>query len=173
MSSETSKYRNLTLPYIVGPNVIDIGSQGDPIVPHAIQIELPESDYARYTSGKRLDGPAWRGYGQYLPFMNGTVSTVYSSHLLEDFANWTPIVREWWRVVKRGGVLIILTPDNDLWNAAVAGGQTPNCAHQHCGKPGELTEVLRRIDSSAIVVEDRLTQCFPGDYTILFVARKP
>lgn len=173
MPSETSKYRKFTLPYIVYPNVIDIGSQGDPIVPCAIQIELPEADYARYTSGKVLREAAWRGDGRYLPFLNNTVNTVYSSHLLEDFANWTPIVREWWRVVKRGGVLIILTPDNDLWNAAVAGGQTPNCAHQHCGESGELTEVLQCIDSHAIIVEDRLTRCFPGDYTILFVARKP
>jgi len=170
--TETSRYLHLTTPYVTGLNVIDIGSQGDPVVPRAIQIELPPDDYSHYTSGKTLDGPAWRGDGRMLPFKDRTVDCVYSSHLIEDFEDWRPAVVEWWRVLKLGGHLIVLTPDNDLWNAAVAAGQCPNCSHRHCGKVGELTRLIKAIDRKAAILEDRLTNCHPGDYTILFVARK-
>lgn len=171
--SETNRYRHLVLPYIGSAlNVIDIGSQGWPVVPHAIQVELPPKEFAHYTGGKVLDGPAWRGDGSQLPFKDGVVDVCYSSHLLEDFPDWRPVVAEWWRVVKPHGYLIILTPDNDLWEAAVRGGQCPNCSHRHCGKAGELTSVLLSIDPRAHILEDHLTQCHPGDYSILFVARK-
>lgn len=175
MPSETQKYRKLTTPYCPpGSNVLDIGSQGDPVVPWAIQVELPPAEYAHYTGGKVLNqAGTWRGDGRALPFRDNVLDVCYSSHLLEDFLDWTPAVAEWYRVVRHGGHLIILTPDDALWNAAIARGQTPNCSHRHCGTPGELTRVLRSIDKRATVIEDRLTQCHPGDYTILFVARKP
>ncbi len=172
--SETSLYRHLTLPHIGNAlNVLDIGSQGDPVVPHAIQVELPPAEYQHYTNGLVLDGPAWRGDGRSLPFKDGVVDACYSSHLLEDFADWTPALREWWRVLKHGGTLIVLTPENDLWDSAVRNGQCPNCAHRHCGKVGELTRTLRSFAPTATILEDRLTNCHPGDYTILFVAKKP
>ena len=171
--SETAKYRHLTTQYTQG-NGLDIGSQGDPVVPWAIQVELPAPAYAHYTSGKVLDqAGVWRGDGRVLPFKDEVCSFVYSSHLLEDFLDWTPALREWWRVLAPSGHLVVLTPEDSLWNAAVAGGQTPNCEHRHCGRVGELTTHLLAIDPRAIVLEDRLTNCHLGDYTILFVARKP
>ncbi len=175
MPSETSKYRALTTPHIPpGSNVLDVGSQGDPVVPWAIQVELPTAEYAHYTGGKTLDqAGVWRGDGRALPFRSNTLDVLYSSHLLEDFNPWFPVIAEWYRVIKPGGTLIILTPDNALWDAAIARGQTPNCAHRHCGAPGELTRTLHNVDQRALVLEDRLTRCFPGDYTILFVAKKP
>lgn len=168
--SETNKYKHLTQQYCSG-NVIDIGSQGWPVVDSAIQIELPPGDYATYTSGKVLDGPAWRGDGRNLPFKDNTVDTLYSSHLLEDFNPWNPVLKEWIRVLKPGGHLIILVPDEALWNRAVANGQPPNCAHQHCGTVGELTREVLRIHPFD-VIRDSLTNEFPGDYTILFVGKK-
>lgn len=173
MSSETAKYRHLTAPLCTG-NGLDIGSQGDPVVPCAIQVELPSAEFAHYSGGLVLDQIGlWRGDGRELPFKDNSCDFVYSSHLIEDFQDWNPALREWWRVLKPGGPLIILTPEEDLWNAAVAGGQPPNCAHRHCGRVGELSASLRAIDPHAKIMEDRLTLCHPGDYTILFAARKP
>lgn len=169
--SETGKYTHLTQPFLKG-NVVDIGSQGWPVVPWAIQVELPEKEYAHYTSGKVLDqAGVWRGDGRVLPFKDGMLDGVYSSHLLEDFNPWAPVLTEWIRVLKPGGHLVILVPEEDLWNHAVANGQPPNDAHKHCGRVGELTREVKRI-APFEVLEDRLTNCHPFDYSILFVGRK-
>lgn len=169
--SETGRYRHLTVEHCQG-NGVDVGSQGDPVVPWAIQVELPHEEYMHYTSntGMEVRG-AWRGDGRKLPFQDRTLDFVYSSHLLEDFEDWTPALRDWLRVLKQGGKLVILMPDNALWNQAIANGQPPNCAHKHCGSVGELTTAIQNL-AKVRVIEDRLTNLHPGDYTILFIAEK-
>lgn len=171
--SEVQNYRKLVLPFITGVNVIDIGSQGDPITPSAIQVELPAAEFEKYSGGSVLEqAGVWRGDGRDLPFKDGTVDTVFSSHLIEDFEDWTPALKEWDRVLKKGGNLIVLTPDDDLFNAAVAGGQTPNCAHRHCGHPGEISQTLYKAGLKYQVIQDALTKQWPGDYSILFIGTK-
>ena len=168
--SETSKYRHLTTPYCIG-NGVDLASGGDPVVPWAIQVELTEDKYAWYNSGNKPTSPIqWRGDALDLPFKSGTLDWVYSSHLLEDFADWMPTLVEWTRVLKQGAALIILIPDKKHSAEALACGQPPNCQHRHEGTVGELTAHAAGLGVE--VIEDRLTNCFDGDYSILFVARK-
>jgi len=172
MAYETEKYRHLTLPYITG-NVIDLGSGGCPVVPHAIQVELPPKEFAHYTSGSTpMVEPQWRGSALDLPFKDGVVDTVYSSHLLEDMLNWEPVLREWVRVLKSGGNLIIMVPDKELWAAALAKGQPPNCAHKHEAYPGEISQMMAMYGLPVRMVKDELTRQFEGDFNILYVGTK-
>lgn len=168
--SETDKYRHLTAPYCEGCGM-DVASQGDPVVPHAWQLDLPAQEYAWYNSNTQPRGPIQlRGFGDKLPVESGSLDFLYSSHLLEDFADWTPILAEWVRVLKPGGRLIVLIPQKELWNQAVANGQCPNCEHRHEGQVGELSTYAPALGLR--VLEDRLTNLWPGDYSILFVAEK-
>lgn len=174
--SETAKYRYLTAKYCrtsdgrsgVG---VDIGSQGDTVVPWAISYDLPQAEFDTYCSFHPPKGPIHlRGHGDKLPFDTGSLDFVYSSHLLEDYLDWNPVLDEWVRVLKPGGNLIVLVPDKELWAAAMAKGQTPNCAHRHEARVGELSTYAERLGLR--VLEDRLTEVNPGDYTILFAAQK-
>jgi SAM-dependent methyltransferase len=168
--SETSKYRHLTMKYCDGCGV-DVASQGDPVVPWAMNFDLPQAEFDHYNSNHPPRGPIQlRGHGDKLPFEDNSLDFVYSSHLLEDYPDWTPILKEWVRVIKPGGMLVILIPDRELWLAALANGQPPNDAHRHEGKVGELSTYAH--DLGLRVIEDRLTNCFLGDYSILFVATK-
>lgn len=167
---EIEKYRHLVLPWIKG-NVLDLGSGGCPVVPHAIQVELPEPEFAKYNSGNKPQvEPQWRGSAFDLPFKYESVDTVFSSHLLEDFQEWEPILSEWIRVLKPGGHLVILIPDKELWNAALRRGQPPNCAHRREGYVGELTNACRGL--GVVTVIDALTNQSPSDYSILYVGKK-
>lgn len=167
---ETEKYRHIVLPYIIG-NVLDLGSGGCPVVPRAIQVELPEEEFAKYTSGsKPMVEPQWRGNAFDLPFKDGTVDVVYSSHLLEDVSNWGPVLDEWIRVLKPGGKLIVMLPDRKRWLEALARGQPPNCAHKKESEPGELTRWCK--PRGVIAITDGLTNLSPEDYNILFVGMK-
>lgn len=150
---------------------VDIASQGDPVVPWAWQFDLPQDQFAAYCGGAPARGPIQlRGDARSLPIDSGSLDFVYSSHLLEDFWPWMPVLKEWVRVLKPGGKLIILIPDRARWLAACAAGQPPNDAHRHEGQVGELTSYADPLGLK--VIEDRFTDTQEGDYTILGVFEK-
>jgi SAM-dependent methyltransferase len=169
-SSETAKYRHLVACYCDGCGV-DIASQGDRVVPWAISFDLPAAEFAFYCSNQPAKGPIHlRGHATALPFESNSLNFVYSSHLLEDYLDWEPVLKEWVRVLQPGGKLIILVPDKVLWNEAIARGQPPNCSHKHEAYAGELSTYAARIGVK--VLYDELTKQFEGDYSILFIGLK-
>lgn len=168
-NSETSKHRDVTVPFCKG-NGVDIGSGGDPVVPWAIQIELPDDKFKWYNSGRAIDGAIYRRDGHMLPFKDETLDFVYSSHLLEDFFDWWPVLSEWVRVLKPLGMLVILVPDKQRWNDAIKRGQPPNCQHRHESYVGELSSFASRLGLT--VVKDEIAKPDTLDYTIVFVAQK-
>lgn len=171
--SETQHYRHLTVKYCQG-NGLDIASGGDPVVPTAIQVELPEAEYERYNSGQAPGHPIeWRGTCFDLPFKNDVLDYVYSSHLIEDFSRdkWRELFDEWRRVLKPGGYLIIIVPEVSRWNRAVADGQPPNGSHS-VPEPsvGDMSRISMEIGLE--IVSEKLTECHPHDYSILGIFRK-
>jgi SAM-dependent methyltransferase len=176
--SETARYRHLTEPYCKDGagrplTVLDVASQGDPVVTWAWQLDLPEAEFAHYSGGQTRKGRGIQlsGHAHKLPVDDNTLDVLYSSHFLEDTLDWRPILHEWTRVVKKGGKLIILIPDKARWNYAVLHLKQPvNCSHRHEGYPGELSTYAKEMGWK--VIEDRLTECHPHDYNILFVCEK-
>lgn len=168
--SETSKYRDITVPWLIGSGC-DIGCGNDPVLPRAICVDTDRESWDRYTSGEPYPENIHLPTGALsLPFKDASLDWVYSSHLLEDFEDWTPLLREWSRVIKPGGVMVILMPDRWLWKAAVEAGQPPNCAHRHEAIEGELTFHGLTVGLEPLI--DQRTKLFPGDYSILYVGRK-
>jgi len=168
-TSETSKYRYITVPYCTGVG-LDIGSAGDPVVPWAIQIDLPDPYCPPFS-----DSPIQiRGDGSRLSwFTHESLDFVYSSHLIEDFAEfeWPRLLREWTWVLKPGGHLIILAPEKGRWLEAVKRGQPPNDAHKHEPIAGELSDfIFREHGGKFIVIRDDCPD--DNDYGLVFIARK-
>lgn len=114
MQSETSKRRPILAPYCTGVG-LDIGYGGDPIVPTAITLDLPRPYTCVGAAPQHIAGD-----GTALPwFADQSLDYVYSSHLIEDFsyADQRRIVAEWLRVLKPGGHLVILAPDQQAYEA--------------------------------------------------------
>ena len=104
--SETSKCRNRLAPFCTGYG-LDLGFGGDPITNSAIRMDFPQpythvGDYPVQLGGK-AEELYW--------FNNSVLDYIYSSHLLEDFIDTEQVLREWLRVIKPGGKLIIFCPD--------------------------------------------------------------
>lgn len=170
--SETAKYRHLVVKYLGGCG-LDVASQGNGVVPWAFQLDLPVEEFLKYSSGNQPATPIQlRGHADNLAIIgSGSLDWLYSSHLLEDFLDWMPVLTEWVRVLKPGGHLVILVPEKRLWAAAIARGQSPNCSHRHeSDGPGELSRYAPKLGLE--VIEDRLTEVTPEDYSVLFVGRK-
>ena len=125
--SETSKCRASLAPFCIG-NGMDVGFGGDPIVPNAICMDLPEA-YAKYVDHvQHLHGDAHHLYW----FKDECLDYVYSSHVLEDFADTHAVLDEWLRVIKPNGNLVLYLPDEQTYRKHCwSQGKEPNVHHIH------------------------------------------
>lgn len=126
MNSETSCVRDLLAKYCIGDGV-DLGFGGDPIVPSAICLDMDTPYNLVGNAPQHLHGSA-----DDLPFKDGVLSYVYSSHLIEDFDYETQLVllNEWLRVLKFGGLVVICAPDEIRFRKHCSEtGQQLNLAH--------------------------------------------
>jgi predicted SAM-dependent methyltransferase len=112
LNSETSFARSRLAHYCSGYG-LDLGFGGDKIAPHAIGVDMPQP-YTRVGDDPvQLGGDARNLYW----FRDGVLDFVYSSHLLEDFEDTVEIMREWVRVLKPGGHLVLYLPDERTYRA--------------------------------------------------------
>ena len=101
MSRESSKTRQLWGPLehsVLSGKGIDIGCGDDPVLPNAMPFD-------------RAHGDA----NDILRYVQGEFDFVYSSHCLEHMVDVRAAIAQWWRLVKPGGVLFLIVPDEDLY----------------------------------------------------------
>lgn len=125
--SETSKCRARLEPYCIGYG-LDLGFGGDPINDRAIRVDLPQpyTQLGKYPVqlGGNADNLYW--------FADNSLDFIYSSHLLEDFDDTKSVLKEWMRVLKVGGRLIIYCPDEQRFRVHCKNtGQPYNPHHKH------------------------------------------
>ncbi|MEP7000831.1 MAG: methyltransferase domain-containing protein [bacterium] len=101
--NETSKTLQLLtgqeLRFLSGKG-IDIGCGPDPVRPDVRRFDVEDGDANRITAF--VDEVASFDY-------------VFSSHCLEHMSDADGAIQEWWKLVKPGGVLIVIVPDEDLY----------------------------------------------------------
>ena len=127
MSSETSKCRSSLAEYCVGDG-LDLGYGGDAINETAICVDRPRK-YCNYLNDpQHLHGDATNLHW----FKNGVFDYVFSSHLLEDFEDTETVLREWIRVVKPDGRIVLFLPDEQAYRKhCLKNNQIPNGMHKH------------------------------------------
>ena len=90
--------------YLAGPTVLEVGYKGYeggtvPIVPQAIGLDI-----------------GYPGYdGERFPFADDSFDAIYSSHCFEHIGPWKEVLRDWYRILKPGGFLIIVVPHQFLF----------------------------------------------------------
>jgi len=151
--SETSFCRERLKGYCKG-NGLDLGYGGDPIVPNAITVDVPETNYAVGAVPLNLKGDASNLFW----FKDEAMDYVYSSHLLEDFEkNKTKsVLLEWLRVLKIGGHLILYLPDEQAYRKhCKETGQEYNAAHKISDfSLNYLKDILNKFDNVVIIHEN-------------------
>jgi len=157
--SETAKCRSRLAKYCVGSGC-DLGAGNDSIVPWAITVDV-----------KADACPQVLGDAAHLDWLaDNELDFVYSSHLLEDFTDTEAVLREWLRVLRQGGLLILFGPDEQIYHRhCLNTGQLYNCAHKINNFSLEyIKTVLRKIGESEIIHQAPIVD----DYSFELVVKK-
>ena len=103
-ASKTEKIRGLEFleKYFSG-KVLDIGCGNNLVVPTADPFDRAQGDAQNILSYLSPE----------------TYDCVHSSHSLEHMGDVPNVLTQWWQLVKPGGVMIIVVPDEDLYEQGV------------------------------------------------------
>lgn len=150
--SETSKVRPLVIEYCVGFGC-DIGFGGDKVKKeNCLGIDYAQP-YA-YAGKDKVD-IACDVMNEKIPADDNTFDYVYTSHLIEDFADTAKGIKEFTRILKDGGNLILVFPDQQKYE-------------QHCRLTGQPVNVHHKhADMGLAFIKDVMNKTL-GSYQVLF-----
>lgn len=97
-SKTVGKYSDLLKPYLKG-QILDIGAGFDPITKNAVVFDKAQGDAQEIQKF----------------FPKNSFDTVFSSHCLEHMVDPISAITKWYSLVKPGGHLIVIVPDEDLY----------------------------------------------------------
>lgn len=119
---ESSKIVWEVAPYLKGRG-LDIGAGEFKVLPHAISVDNLHHQQFGFTvkpdvlvdTAEKLE-----------VFGSQAFDFVFSSHLLEHIDNYPAALKEWWRLVKQGGHMILYLPDEDEYPKVGEDGANPD-----------------------------------------------
>jgi predicted SAM-dependent methyltransferase len=113
-------------------------------------------------------------------FASGTIDTVFSSHVLEhiDFIKIPSVLREWMRVIKVGGFLVLYLPDEAQYPKCEEPARGIYMSEAYCNPDhkwninySRVIEVMEKIGFNWDLVH--FEQCSSDDeYSLFFVFKK-
>ena len=115
---------------------LDIGYGGDPVIPNCCGWDFKNGD-AQYLAG----------------IEDETFDFVYSSHCLEHMYDVRIALKNWFRVVKRGGYLLLAIPHRDLYEKKTQLPSRWNFDHKHMfligkSEPPDTLDIVEEIKNS-------------------------
>jgi len=167
-TSEAARPRHRLARYCLGSGV-DLGHGADPIVPSAITVDLP-TPYAE-TGGRPVNLPG--DAGSLYWFSDNSLDYVYSSHPLEDFEDTEGTLREWLRVIRPGGLLILFCPHEDACRPhpkKCGQGYNPNRGRPEFGVAYVKDVLLNRIGNVEVIHESPLVDALGFELVVRKVA---
>ena len=169
--SETSKVRHLVLPYCEGFGC-DAGFGGDKIKKeNCLGIDFPKP-YG-YTGEEKVDIGCDLSK-EAIPVEDNYFDYVYSSHLIEDFEDTNRILKDFCRITKSGGNIVLVFPDQQVYEKhCKETGQLVNVNHVHKTMGFEFMKncFLRLQQDTNINLEILFTSNCEIDYNVIIVAR--
>lgn len=128
---------------ILTGNGIDIGCGGDPINNTVRKFDIADGDANLITN-----------------YVNDQFDYVFSSHCLEHMDDPAVAINEWWRLVRPGGYLFVVVPDEDLYEQGVFPSRfnhdhkatfTISKCKSWCNKSYNLIDLAKALPNSEVI----------------------
>ncbi len=102
---------------IIGDRVLDLGCGGNKTLPTAIGVDLIKIDEAIATlSGTPSSADVNADVSKALPFEDKSIDTIVARHIFEHLLDSVTVLRQWGRLLRQGGRIIIAVPNNEVVN---------------------------------------------------------
>jgi ADP-heptose:LPS heptosyltransferase/predicted SAM-dependent methyltransferase len=151
-------------PYLKGRG-LDVGAGDFKVLPHVISVD--NMNHAQFGFSVRPDVMVQTAEDLSV-FANGSMDFVYSSHLLEHLEDPEKALKEWWRVVKNKGCLILYLPHEDLYPKMGEEGANPD--HKQNLNEDKVIQWMGRAGFWDLEVCEKRNQ--DDEYSFLMVFRK-
>jgi predicted SAM-dependent methyltransferase len=167
--SETALARPLIQQFLTERPILDVGFGGTAVHPEALTMDMPVGYCPSLEGHKQF----FKGDARDLSFLcDETIAVEYSSHLCEDMerAELISMLKEWRRVLKTGGTLITVCPDQQVYlRACRLNGSLPNQAHrQHQFSLSVFNGILKEVGEWETLMEIPLV----NHYSFISVVKK-
>ncbi len=130
------------LPAGTGP-VLDLGCGNGALFDIIGQQRVVGLDYSweglAYTAARCPHSPILCASAEYLPFADDSFDAITAQHLIEHLPDYKRALDDWYRVLKPGGVLLVLTPNRLFRNPSVYDDPT----HVHIFDHLEMARFVR------------------------------
>jgi ADP-heptose:LPS heptosyltransferase len=95
---------------------------------------------------------------------------VFSSHLLEHVEDPQAVLKEWWRVIKHNGFLVLYLPHADFYPNVGTEGANPD--HKFDFKPNDIIDYMKNVGGWDLVRSENRSTTDDNEYSFLQVYQK-
>lgn len=162
---ESSKIRWDTVPFTRGLG-LDVGCGPMKVWPHAIGIDN-RKDTGLFGIQMNPDITLPDACNISI-FATGSCDWIYSSHTLEHIPDHKKALREWWRLVKPAGFLILYLPHKKFYPNIGQPGSNPD--HKHDFMPEDIIEAMKEVGGWDLMVNEDRNQ--DNEYSFFQVYKK-
>lgn len=164
LGHEANKVKFEVVPYTRGKGV-DLGCGPEKAFPHFIGV-----DSCKDTElfGIPMKPDVVVDTCEKLPYADGEMDFAFSSHLLEHIQDYQGALKEWRRILKVGGYLVLYLPHKDLYPNV--GTPHANPDHRHDFTQEQIVEALSELGGWDFVMCEKREE--RQEYSFLVVAQK-
>lgn len=132
--SEITDQEGDAIQKLVSGKTVELGCGAVKTVPEAIGVDrVPKGEVIPWMQEAKSVADVVADVSEPLPFKNGEFDTLIARHVLEHCLDIVTILKEWKRIVKTGGRLLIAVPNQKLQDSI-----TLNPEHLHAFTPESL-----------------------------------
>lgn len=144
---------------------LDLGCGPHKVFPHAIGVDNYKAT-AQFGVEMRPDVAC--DCARLDVFGSASMDWVFSSHLLEHIKDYRAALKDWFRVIKHGGYLILYVPHKELYPNVGQPGANPD--HVHDFMPDDIIKAMRECGGWDLVRNEKRDQ--DREYSTFQVYRK-
>ena len=122
-------------PYLRGRG-LDIGAGDFKVLPHVLSVD--NMNHVQFGFSQKPDIVAEAE--DLSIFADQSMDFVYSSHTLEHVVDYKKTLKEWWRLVKIGGYMVLYLPHKDFYPNI--GQEGANSDHKHDFLPQDIIDAM-------------------------------
>ena len=159
--NESSKIKYEIVPYTRG-TVLELGSGPWRTYPHFITVDNLDEWGGNWKPDINRDAT------NLSIFASQSCDSVFSSHLLEHIEDTESVLKEWWRVIKPNGYLVLYLPHKDFYPNIGQEGANPD--HVHDFSPADIISIMKGVGNWDLIVSESRNQ--KDEYSFLQVYKK-